>query len=71
MGVYLSDGNEKWMDRDVNISYILTHSNRFDATPNSTSFNTFSDSGNFVVFRQIFENSENEVSETLFSEAKI
>ena len=59
------------MVREVNISSFVTHSNRFDANSTVIFSSTFLASGKFVDFRQIFENSENAVSETLFSEGNI
>ena len=59
------------MVREVNTSYFVTHSECCGTSFDSTFSSTFSNSGKFVDFREISENSENAVSETLFSGANI
>ena len=68
---YLSDWDEMWLDREVNFSCFVTHSNHFGTHSNSTFSTTFSGSGKFVEFREISENYKIVASESLFSEAKI
>ena len=59
------------MVREVNTSCFVTCSKRCGTAFDSTFPSTFSNSGKFVDFREISENFENVVSETLFSEADI
>ena len=65
---YLSDLNEKWMVRKVSICSFGPVWSRFGKSSFSFSFRKYSDPGNFVKIQEIFENSENGVRETLFSE---
>ena len=59
------------MVREVNFFNSGTHSSRFGTNFECSCFSTFLGSGKFLEFREISENFENVVPETLFSEANI
>ena len=57
--------------REMNFFSLCTYSSRFGTNFECSCFSTFLGSGKFLEFREISENFENVVPETLFSEAYI